>query len=523
MKQDRLTYLNNILFPCVVFSAVTGVVTGGLIFLFRWAVSWVATWSSEGYAWVRSNPKWFILIVFFALVLGGISWIFWRFLPDGRGGGIPASIGWVRGILSFRWISVLISTFFSSLVTYLGGIPLGTEGPSVQMGTAVGKGTVRLLGRRHPAWDRYVMTGGAGAGFAAATGAPLTGILFAFEEAHQRFSPMLLMVSSMTTISASLTSKGLFSLTETSWDLFSFSSGETLPLRYSWAPLLAGMVCGLFAFIFTKGYDWVERLLRKGKIPSVLRICLLFVFVAVVGFFLGETTGSGHDLIESVFHGHGVWYLLLAFLLIRALVLLFANNLGVTGGLFIPSLAFGALLGALCARGMIFLGILPEAYFSVMVMVGMCAFLGASARTPLMAIAFSMEALSGINNVLPVVLGVCFAYVVIELTGAECFVDTVLFQKIRTASHGKTEISVEEKFTVQPHSFVIGKEVRDILWPPRCQVLSIDRNHAAAHGGATLSQGDVLHLHYQTVSPEETYGEIEALLGAQNEKINSPS
>ena len=125
----------------------------------------------------------------------------------------------MRGVLSVRWLTCLLGVFFSSLITYLGGIPLGTEGPSVQMGTAVGKGTVRLLGRRHLAWDRYVMTGGAGAGFAAATGAPLTGILFAFEEAHERFSPMLLMVSAMTVASGSLTAEFLFSLTGDSWEM----------------------------------------------------------------------------------------------------------------------------------------------------------------------------------------------------------------------------------------------------------------------------------------------------------------
>ena len=58
MKQDRITYLANILFPCVVFSVVTGGLTGGLIFLFRFAASHVADWASVAYEWVRHNPLW---------------------------------------------------------------------------------------------------------------------------------------------------------------------------------------------------------------------------------------------------------------------------------------------------------------------------------------------------------------------------------------------------------------------------------------------------------------------------------
>ena len=519
MKQDRITYLTNILFPCVVFSVVTGILTGGLIFLFRFAASHVEDWASVAYEWVRHNPLWLGVFLLAAAGLGVLSWIFWKFLPDSRGGGIPTSIGWVRGVLSFRWIPCLFGTFASSLITYLGGVPLGTEGPSVQMGTAVGKGTVRLLGGRHLAWDRYVMTGGASAGFAAATGAPLTGILFTFEEAHQRFSPMLLMVSSMTAVTASITSKGLCSLFGGTWHLFEIPQSQPLPLRYFWAPLLVGIVCGLFALLFTKVYDWTGSFLSKGKkFPVLLRICLLFCAVALAGFFFPQSIGSGHDLIEEVFHGHGIWGILLVLLLIRSVFLIFANNLGVTGGLFIPSLAFGALIGALCGRGLIVLGLLPESYYGVLVIVGMCAFLGASSRIPLMAIAFSMEALSGINNLMPVILGVCLAYVVMELTGTEDFVDTVLSKKIRHSAKGTPSVVKEEKFIVQPHSFVIGKEVRDILWPPRCQVLSIDRVRAAAHGRTTLAQGDVLHLHYYSDETGDAERQLEALLGHQEKE-----
>ena len=71
-----------------------------------------------------------------------------------------------------------------SLLSFLMGVPLGNEGPSVQIGTAVGRGTTRIALRKRFAWDRYSMTGGACAGFAVATGAPISGILFAVEEAH---------------------------------------------------------------------------------------------------------------------------------------------------------------------------------------------------------------------------------------------------------------------------------------------------------------------------------------------------
>ena len=514
MKRSRITYVKNILFPCVLFSAVTGILTGGLIFLFRRGATILSGWSSSAYDFVRENPKVLPLFLLGALVLGVISWLFLKLIPDCRGGGIPTAIGLLRGALSFRWLSSLLGVFFSSMVTFLMGVPLGTEGPAVQMGTAVGRGPIRLFGRRHPAWDRYVMTGGAGAGFAAATGAPLTGILFAFEEAHGRFSPMLLMVSAMTAVFSSVTSKLLFSLAGFSWEMFPLSTDSFLPLHQLWAPVAVGVICGLFAVVFTKGYILFGDLLQKlKKIPLIVNVLLIFLITGVVGILFPQGVGAGHHLIEELLHGDGVFGLLIVLLCLRSILLIVANHVGITGGLFIPSLAFGALLGAIFGKGVLFFGIFPEEYASILVIVGMCSFLAASSRTPLMAIAFALEVLCGPNNILAVILGVAFSYVVIEMFGIMGFIDTVVEKKIEKSHAGKNSETIDREFTVQPNSFVVGKEIRDILWSPSCIVLSIDRNPAAARGSGEISEGDVLHLHYQTVDPDATAQSIYDLVG----------
>ena len=513
MKKDRLTYLKNILFPCVVFSAVTGIFTGSVVFLFRMGAQTLSRWSAVAYDFVGEHLHFLPLLLLGAALLGVLSWCFLKWIPDCRGGGIPTAIGQVRGALSFRWSSCFLGVFFSSMVTYLSGIPLGTEGPSVQMGTALGRGAVRILGRKHPAWDRYVMTGGACSGFAAATGAPLTGILFAFEEAHERFSPMLLMASAMTAVFGSVTAKTLFAMTGTSWELFPHVPQIVLPLHQLWMPAAVGVICGLFAVVFTKSYDRLGRLIRRWRIPLIVKVVSVFLLGTLSGVFLSDTVGSGHHLTEALFSLRGTWWTLLLVLCVRALFLIVANNVGITGGLFVPSLAFGALLGAFCGTVLVSVGILSEECLPVLVTVGMCSFLSASSRTPLMAIAFSLEALQGIHNILPVISGVALAYVVIEIFGVRGFVDSVVSRKIEESQEGKTPITVEREFVVQPDSFVIGKEIRDVLWPPSCVVVSVDKNPAAARGSERLSEGDVLHLHYCTYDPDVTANAVEDLVG----------
>ena len=126
--------------------------------------------------------------------------------PRVRGGGIPSSIALLRGIVTFKWLRTLIGVFFMSMTSFLIGVPLGNEGPSVLMGTAIGKGSVSVIAKKHPAWSRYAMTGGACAGFAVATGASVSGVLFAVEEAHQRISPMILLVGAVSVLFAQIVS-----------------------------------------------------------------------------------------------------------------------------------------------------------------------------------------------------------------------------------------------------------------------------------------------------------------------------
>ncbi len=519
MKNNRSTYIKNILFPCLLFSVITGVATGGLIFLFKQTATVVVRFSTRLYDAVRSDPRLLPLLLVGAALLGLAAALLLKFAPACRGGGIPTAVALLRGSIDFNWLKSVFALFASAMLTYLGGVPLGNEGPSVQMGTALGRGTVHLLAHDNRAWDRYVMTGGACAGFAAATGAPLSGIFFAFEEAHRRFSPMIFMVASMTVITSSTTMELLCRLFDTPNAMFGFTVAQTLPIRFIWAALAVGAVCGALAVLFTKLYRAFRRLLdqKLTRLPFTLKIMLIFVAVALIGFACSECIGSGHDLIELLIHGHRVWYFLLILLCVRAILLIIANNTGVTGGLFIPTLTFGAMIGALCANALGALGILPEQYHAVLIVIGMTSFLSASSRTPITAITFAVEALCGLSNILPIAVGVTISYLVIETVGVEAFSETVIEGKIESEHHGKQAQIVDTDLTVTEGAFAIGKEIRDILWPPTCVVLSTKKSAVERHPTASIAIGDVLHVHYLTYDPPHTMHILEAIVGKQSD------
>ena len=208
------------------------------------------SYSEQGYHLLGKYLYFVPLVILCFLAPAFLFAYIYKQIPNLRGGGIPTSIGILRGIIPFKWLRNLVGIFFLSLVSFFIGVPLGNEGPSVQMGTAIGRGTVYCFGQKHRAWDRYSMTGGACAGFAVATGAPISGVIFSVEEAHQRISPMILIVASTSVMFATFTTEILAPIFGVSKNLFPAMRLPVLTVRDIWLPVAVGVALGLFAVVF---------------------------------------------------------------------------------------------------------------------------------------------------------------------------------------------------------------------------------------------------------------------------------
>ena len=522
MKKHHCTALKNTL-PFLGFSILAGFFSAVAGIAFKLGAEGAIHLSAAIYGSVRQQPVWIPVLVLGTAGLGLLASLVVSRAQSCKGGGIPASAAAVRGIVSFNWLSSVFVLPFSALLTFLGGLPLGTEGPCVQMGTAIGDGVVRCFGaKKHQSWRRYIMTGGASAGFSIATACPVSAILFSVEELHKKFSPLLLTGVSVSVISAQLTAQLFTLLGVESGGLFHLPAIGTLPAKLLYVPLLVGTVCGLGSVLFTHCYHTVEKavraVLRKLSVKAVFP--LLFACVSVVGLCLSDTLGTGHALVDKLFQTHCVWYLLLLVFLIRGIFMMAANTAGVTGGLFLPTLAFGAILGSLCAEGLIAVGLMETQDYLLTVILGITAFLGATSRIPLTACVFAVEAMSGGSNVLAVVMAATVAFLVARLSGIEDFTDAVIKAKEYSARKDTELTELVTSVTVSEASFVAGMEPHDILWPNACTVVSVERAHKG-HGSEELSPGDVITVHYKTYNAAATATELNMLLGDPAEQDRS--
>lgn len=523
MGKHFKNYFINLIVPAFVFAFVTGSFTALVITLYKYLAKHVVGYSQTAYAFVAAHPY---LIPVGLIALFGLAFLFkfiYKKVPSLKGGGIPTSISVLRDIVSFKWLRTLIGVFFMSLVGFLIGLPLGSEGPSVQMGTAIGKGCISPLKKKHGAWRRYSMTGGACAGFAVATGAPISGVMFAIEEAHQRISPMIIMVSATAVMFASLIAELLAPIFGVSTALFPSLTLPTLSISEIWIPLVVGVVVGLFSVLFLRYYRLISKLFKKvlKSVPVQYKIFAVFALTFILGICSFSFISTGHELILSLFLNRPQIWMLVLILIVRATLTLSCNTNGLTGGMFLPILALGTVISSVLGSLAVSLLGVNEQYYSLILVIGITSCISGMMKMPLTAIFFSVEALSCSTNIIYVIVAAVISFVITEIFREVSINDIVVENKQKEVDLGKTAVTVETLVTVNKSSFAEGKQMRDILWPHGLHVLAVKKKraiseqNASSYGGYVMREGDVIHIRYTTFNEQNLIRQLYDIVGEE--------
>lgn len=524
-KTKKSAFAINILFPCLLLSGLVGILTGTLVFFFKIAASFLIDCCLDLYAFLRKNLAYIPLLYIGLFCMAMITHFITKSCKCAKGGGIPTAVGILRGLITFKWLKNLIGTVFSAFASYISGLSLGEEGQCVQIGTCVGKGVSKLTGNKEKAWDRYIMTGGASSGFAVATGAPVSGIFFALEEAHKRFSPMIVMVALSSISFGYATSTFLGNIIAISGHTIDISqiSISNLPLNYIWIPILIGIIVGFFSSGVTEFFKVLNHLWGNfSKIPQFVKIIIVFFLSGTIGLIIPSSLGGGIGLINALINREVVLWIIIILLFVKVFLSLFSNTTGVTGGMFIPTLCHGCLLGALIAELFIFMGI-DSSFYLPIIIITMSSYLASVQRVPITALVFSMEAFNGFSNILNISIAVFLSYMIIEIFNITSLNDISLEEKLKIENKNRIKIFSEVKLIVQDGAFAVGKMVRDVFWPANCQVLSVIFNNearATEDGDKHIHEGDTLHILYQKFDDkmDETDDILCSIVGQQEIK-----
>src|SRR6267143_3679884 len=110
-----------------------------------------------------------------------IGYLLYCFFPDARGSGVPQTKAALYARGGRISLGAVFGKFFCTSATLASGIPLGREGPAVQVGAGIASVLGRSLGLR-PEKVKALVPVGAAAAVAAAFNTPLAAVLFSLEE-----------------------------------------------------------------------------------------------------------------------------------------------------------------------------------------------------------------------------------------------------------------------------------------------------------------------------------------------------
>lgn len=339
---------------------------------------WISTWI--GYAWTIP-----------VLALGGliVGLISHYIAPETKGHGIPEvmlAVARQGGRIRAR---VALTKIITSAITIGSGGSAGRKGPIVFIGSALGSTIAQWL--RLP--DRMVTLAvacGAAGGFAAAFNAPMAGVMFALEVIVRRFTAHYFGLVVVSAATATMVMRWLSGV----GDYPQFSLLENYSLVSAWDLLFfvfLGVLAALVAHTFIKIMYVTEEITERAPLPAFVKPALGGALVGVAAIWTPHIMGSGYETIEDALNNNLFGTTLVLLCLAKMVGTALTVGTGGSGGIFLPSLFIGAMLGG--AYGRLVNNWWPEIVSSpgAYSLVGMSALFAAAAHAPISSILVLIE------------------------------------------------------------------------------------------------------------------------------------
>ncbi|QSP95971.1 chloride channel protein [Marinobacter salinisoli] len=403
-----------------VLGLLSGIITGVVILVFRFAIEWPLEHflpgdSAESFEELAPLTRG-VLPLLGALMLG---LMLHRLAISDRKVGIVhimERLNYHQGYMSFR--SAVVQ-FVCGVSTVLTGQSAGREGPAVHLGAAFSS----MMGQwmRLPNNSiRTLVACGCAAAISASFNTPISGVIFAMEVVMMEytiagFTPIILAA-----VSAAVVTHLVYG-PEPAFNVPALTMNSLMEIPWI---LAIALIIGVAAALFIHLVDTMGRFHQR---PVLGRIAVAGLIMVPFALVVPQTMGIGYDTVNETIDGQlGFWFLLIVGVT-KLLVTSLTIGLGMPSGVIGPTLFMGATLGG--AMGLIGTQIAPQSASSVgfYAMLGMGAMMGAVLQAPLAALMSLMELTRNPNIILPGMLIITTATLVTsEVFGKKSLFLTIL-------------------------------------------------------------------------------------------------
>jgi H+/Cl- antiporter ClcA len=414
------------------------------------------------------------------------------------------------------WWKVLLGKFVGGVISIGAGLSLGREGPSVQMGAAIGQGFSRIF-KRLKVEENFLISSGASAGLSAAFNAPFAGVIFALEEIHKNFSPIIMTSALAASLTADFVSKEFFSMKP----MFDFKQITAIPLDNYAYIIVLGLILGLFGVVFNKGIFKAQDIYAKLKwIPSQFRPVIAFLIAGILGLFMPQVLGGGETIISSLVTTPLSLKVLLLLVVVKFLFTMVSYGSSAPGGIFLPLLVVGALIGVIYGNIMHGIFGFNLIFIPNLVILGMAGYFAAIVKAPITGCILITEMTGSFSHLLSVGLVCLVAYAVVDVLSSKPIYEVLLQRFLYNGTNkfkGEKDTKVIIETSIFMGSTLDGKKVKEMKCPTGCLIVAIKRGETELipNGETKIMAGDYLVV----LSNEDNASKIRESLSEAGEFI----
>jgi CIC family chloride channel protein len=330
----------------------------------------------------------------------GIGYLLFRYFPDARGSGVPqtkAALFARDGYISLRTV---LGKFFCTSATLASGIPLGREGPSVQVGAGIGSVLGRLLGLR-PEQVKKLIPVGAAAAVAAAFNTPLAAVLFSLEEIMgDLHAPVMGAV-----VLASATAWMVLRIFLGNHPLFNVPQYQLVSPAEFGVYAVLGIAGGVVSAAFTRLLLGMRaRFLRLPRNTVWIQPLAGGLLVGLMGWFVPQVLGVGYGYVGQALNGNMAFKLMLLLVVLKLFAVTTSYASGNAGGIFGPALFIGAMVGGTVGTVAHHLFPAHTATAGAYALVGMGAVFAGIVRAPMTSVLMIFEMTQDYAVIVPLMI-----------------------------------------------------------------------------------------------------------------------
>jgi CIC family chloride channel protein len=329
-----------------------------------------------------------------------MGYLLYRYFPNARGSGVPQTKAALFARGGFISLRTVLGKFGCTAATLASGIPLGREGPSVQVGAGIASVLGRALGLR-PEKVKALLPVGASAAIAAAFNTPMAAVVFSLEEVMGDLNAPVL----GSVVMASATSWMVLRLLLGNNPLFHVPQYELVhPLEFAIYAVL-GIVGGFLSVAFTKILlELRKRFLLLPRKTWWWHPVVGGVTVGLMGWFVPQALGVGYVYVGAALNNTMAFKLMALLVALKLFAVTISYASGNAGGIFGPSLFLGAMLGG--SIGSVAHHYLPgyTASPGAYALVGMGALFAGIVRAPMTSVLMIFEMTRDYSVIVPLMI-----------------------------------------------------------------------------------------------------------------------